>query len=310
MRDIEKTSMEHETNSRRTRRRKRGRPVYAFFVVLLAGAVIVTLSMTVFFNIKTIRVTGNADSYTAEDIVNATGIQIGDNMMRLNTAEAEQKAINSLIYVESLVIDRQFPNTLEIQVQKCTPAYNVVYEYGTLIVSEHGRILEDTMDPISGLVTIRGYDPEETTPGKNVVAKVERCDKIFSEMRDLIYQGDLGVPIVDIDMTDQNDIMVNFDNRIYFDMGNWSEIPYKISFAEQVIAEQPADKEGYLVMIGTNQCSFRNKEDYEASRNAVNNPNVLDDLLSGETTEPTGEGETLPDGAENAGETPVEDAAE
>lgn len=310
MRDVEKTSMEHETNTRRTRRRKRGRPLYAFLVVVLAGTVIVTLSMTVFFNIKTIRVTGNADSYTAEDIVRATGIQIGDNMMRLNTREAEQKAIDSLIYVESLVIDRQFPNTLEIQVQKCTPAYNVVYEYGTLIVSEHGRILEDTMDPMSGLVTIRGYDPEETTPGKTIAAKTERSDKIFSELRDLIYQGELGVPIVDIDMTDQNDIMVNFDDRIYFDMGNWSEIPYKISFAEQVIAEQPADKEGYLVMIGTNQCSFRNKEDYEASRDAVNDPDILDGLLSGETTEPAGEGETLPGGDENAADEPEEDAAE
>ena len=67
-------------------------------------------------------------------------------------------------------------------------------------------------------------------------------------------------------MTDFKDIMVNFDNRIIFDMGNWSEIDYKISFAEQIIAEQPADKEGYLVMVGSNQCSFRNKADYESSR--------------------------------------------
>ena len=67
-------------------------------------------------------------------------------------------------------------------------------------------------------------------------------------------------------MSDFNDIMVNFDHRILFDMGNWSEINYKISFAEQIISEQPADKEGYLVMVGTNQCAFRNKADYEASR--------------------------------------------
>ncbi len=266
MRDVEKTSMQHETNSRRTRRRRRGRSFFALMVVILTFSVIVTLSMTVLFNIKTIRVTGIADNYKAEDIVAATGIQVGDNMVRLNVEKAEQQALDKLILVESVNIHRQFPNTLEIEVQKCTPAYNVVYEFGTLIISEHGRILDNSMDPGEGLVRIIGYEPKETTPGKQITAKEERQDKIFEAFRELIYEGGLGSPIVEIDMTDFKDIMVNFDNRIIFDMGNWSEIDYKISFAEQIIAEQPADKEGYLVMVGSNQCSFRNKADYESSR--------------------------------------------
>lgn len=305
MRDVEKNNMQHQTNSKRSRRRRRGRSVYVLLVVLFAAAVIVTLSMTVFFNIETIRVTGNADSYTAEDVVKATGVSIGDNMMRLNTDEAEARAIESLIYVESVEIVRQFPNTLEIQVQKCTPAYNVVYEFGTLIVSEHGRILEDSMDPKPGLVRVVGYNPSKTTPGEYIAAVEERYDKVFTAFRDLIYSGDLGVPISEIDMTDFNDIMVNFDHRIIFDMGNWSEINYKISFAEQVIAEQPADKEGYLVMVGTNQCSFRNKADYEASRRAVEDaakptepPSTEDQTEDASEEEPESESFTLPEDGE------------
>lgn len=305
MRDVEKNNMQHQTNSKRSRRRRRGRSVYVLLVVLFAAAVIVTLSMTVFFNIETIRVTGNADSYTAEDVVKATGVSIGDNMMRLNTDEAEARAIESLIYVESVEIVRQFPNTLEIQVQKCTPAYNVVYEFGTLIVSEHGRILEDSMDPKPGLVRVVGYNPSKTTPGEYIAAVEDRYDKVFTAFRDLIYSGDLGVPISEIDMTDFNDIMVNFDHRIIFDMGNWSEINYKISFAEQVIAEQPADKEGYLVMVGTNQCSFRNKAEYEASRRAVEDaakptepPSTEDQTEDASEEEPESESFTLPEDGE------------
>ncbi|MBR3629721.1 MAG: FtsQ-type POTRA domain-containing protein [Oscillospiraceae bacterium] len=266
--DVEKSNMQHETNARRTRRRKRGMGMYVFTILLLAVGTIVTLSMTVFFNIKTIRVTGIAESYSAEDIVAASGIKVGDNLVRLDKKEAEVRALNALIKVESVTIHKQFPNTVEIEVQKCTPAYNVSYEFGTLIVSEHGRILENTMDPMPGLVKIVGYEPKEKTdtPGMQIVAKEERMDKVFDAFRDLIYEGSLGVPIVEIDMSDFNDIMVNFDNRIKFDMGNWSEIDYKISFAEQIIAEQPTEKEGYLIMVGRNQCAFRNKADYEASR--------------------------------------------
>lgn len=269
MRDVEKTSIPHETNSRRSRRRKRGRSLYVVMIIVLALSVIVALCMTLFFNIKTIRVTGNAENYHAEDIVTATGIELGDNMIRLDTKAARERALAQLIYVEEIEIDRQFPNTLEIRVQKCTPAYNVMYDFGTLIVSEHGRILDDTMDPVDGLVKITGYQPEETTPGCQVKAKEERYDKVFNAFRDIIYEGGLTVPIVGVDMTDLADIMVDLDHRIVFDMGNWSEIDYKISFAEQVISELPADKEGYLVMIGSNQCSFRNKADYEATQKAI-----------------------------------------
>lgn len=297
MRDVEKTSMQHETNARRTRRRKRGMSLYVFAVLVLAIATIVTLSMTVFFNIKTIRVTGIAESYRAEDIVEASGIKIGDNLVRLKSDEAAQRALDALILVESVKIHKQFPNTVEIEVQKCTPAYNVVYEFGTLIVSEHGRILENSMDPVPGLVRIVGYEPQETTPGKQICSENERQDKVFAAFRELIYQGGLGVPIVEVDMSDFNDIMVNFDHRIIFDMGNWSEIDYKISFAEQIIAEQPADKEGYLVMIGTNQCSFRNKADYEASRRAAKEGLPTEAPTEEETgeTEPPAEAPEAPD---------------
>gem|GEM_PF-618315 len=266
VRDVQKTSMQHETDPRRIRRRKRGRSLYVLMALILAVATMVTLSMTVFFNIKTIRVTGNAEDYPVDDIVDATQIEIGDNMVRLKVDEAEKKALSTLIHVESVQIKREFPDTLEIHVEKCTPAYNVVYQYGTLIVSEHGRILENSMNPQEGLVKIVGYEPEETTPGYTIRSIEERSDKIFNAFRELIYQGGLGVPIVSVDMSDPNDIMVNFGNRITFDMGNWSEINYKISFAEQIIASQPADKQGYLVMVGSNQCSFRNKADYEETQ--------------------------------------------
>ncbi|MBR0484846.1 MAG: FtsQ-type POTRA domain-containing protein [Oscillospiraceae bacterium] len=268
MRDIEKMNMTHGASSRRIRRRKRGRSLYALFVVILAFAIVVTLSMTVFFNIRVIRVTGNAE-YDPEEIVEKVGVSEGDNMMRLSLPALEAKAEEQLLNAETVTIRRQFPSTLVIDVQQAVPAYNVSYEYGTLIVSKKNKILRNSMDPDPELVSIIGYLPEETTPGKHLTAAEERYDKILSAFQELLQENQLEVPIVSVNLTDLNDIIVNFDNRIEFDMGNWSEINYKISFAEQVIAKQPDGKEGYLTMIGTNQCSFRNKADVlNAEKNA------------------------------------------
>ena len=262
--------MAHGANSRRIRRRKRGRSVYVLLVILLAVALIITLSVTLFFNIKEIRVTGDsAVIYDAEEIVEAVGVKRGDNMMRLHLEELEQKAGEILIDAETVDIKRQFPNTLVIDVQKSIPAFNVSYEYGTLVVSKHGKILQNNMDPMEGLVSIHGYEPEETTVGKRLSAIEERYDKIFSSFQNLIESHTLETPIVSINMSDFNNIIVNFDNRIEFAMGNWSEIDYKINFAEQVIALQPANKEGYLTMIGSNQCSFRNKSDVQNAEKKI-----------------------------------------
>ena len=100
--DVEKSNMQHETNARRTRRRKRGLSLYVFAVLILALGTIITLSMTLFFNIKTIRVTGIAENYKAEDIVAASGIQIGDNLVRLDKKAAEERALEALKVVEDI----------------------------------------------------------------------------------------------------------------------------------------------------------------------------------------------------------------
>ncbi len=200
----------------------------------------------------------NHDKY---EIVKAIGIERGDNMMRLHIHELEEKAEETLIDVEQVKIQRQFPDTLVIDVQKSIPAFNVKYDYGTLIVSQGGKILDDSMNPGAGLISVSGYSPAETAPGKRLSSEEERCDKIFSTFQDLIRSGTLETPVSEINMTDLNDIKINFDHRIDFSMGNWSEISYKINFAEQVISRQPEGKEGCLTMIGNNQCSFRNKAD-------------------------------------------------
>ena len=265
--------MAHEANSRRIRRRRRGRSSYILLVVLFAFALLITLSMTIFFNIEKFHVTGNYTGSSADEIIQSIGVKRGDNMMRLHLDELEQKAEEILTDAETVDIRREFPNTLVIDVQKSIPAFNISYEYGTLIVSQHGKILQDSMDPVQGLVSIAGYVPAETTPGKRLSAEEERCDKIFSALQEIILDDkqennsdnsdNSDLSIVAVDMTDFNNILINFDQRILFNMGNWSEIPYKISFAQQVIATQPDGKEGYLTMIGSNQCSFRSRSDVE-----------------------------------------------
>ena len=100
----------------RTPRRNRGR-FGPLFKLLCAVAVIVALTVgaTVFFRVETVTVTGN-QRYTQEEIVAASGIQLGDNLYSLNKVRIDRNLRTALPYIGNLTINRVLPSTIVITV--------------------------------------------------------------------------------------------------------------------------------------------------------------------------------------------------
>ena len=71
MKDVEKTNVERQNSRKRIRRRRRMMNVYGLVVLLLVLTAGITISYTFLFNIDEIRVSGESDMYSAEEIVTA-----------------------------------------------------------------------------------------------------------------------------------------------------------------------------------------------------------------------------------------------
>jgi cell division protein FtsQ len=82
--------------------------IIGIFVALTVGA-------TVFFRVERISVSGGR-RYTQEDIIAASGIQIGDNLYALNKVRIDRNIRTQLPYVGELSINRVLPSTIVIQV--------------------------------------------------------------------------------------------------------------------------------------------------------------------------------------------------
>lgn len=103
---------------RHNRTRRRGRSRFGFLLKVLCVLtllVALTVGATVFFRVEQVVVSGNS-RYTQEDVVAATGIQLGDNLYRMNKYQINQEVRQALPYVNELNIVRKLPNTVLITV--------------------------------------------------------------------------------------------------------------------------------------------------------------------------------------------------
>lgn len=133
---------------RRNSNRRRRRGSFGFLYKLLSTLVIcavVVAALTLFFRVDTIEVTGT-ERYTAQEVIDASGVNTGDNLFLLNKYKVDQNIRAALPYVQELRINRSLPDTLVIQVQECGKPLAVIQDGSAWLVSPQGKIVEQ-MEP-------------------------------------------------------------------------------------------------------------------------------------------------------------------
>ncbi len=113
--------------ARNNRRHRRNRGRFGFlFKLLCAAALLIALTVgaTVFFRVEVVEVTGNS-RYTTEEVVAASGIQVGDNLYGMNKNQVARQVREALPYVEGFSMWRNLPNTIVIRVIECQAAARV-----------------------------------------------------------------------------------------------------------------------------------------------------------------------------------------
>ncbi len=282
------------------RRRKKSSPVMGVLFFLLAAGIFLMLSTTVFFNVETIKVTG-ASNYTAQEIIDASGIKAGDNLVRTVTDKCAERIMTELVYIEKAKITRSFPNTMIIDVEASEPAANFACHDGYLLVSSGGKVLEKITEPKVGLLNFTGAEVYPVLlPGERFSSIEEhKTETAFELMKcfnseDAVESG-LREKVTDIDMTDRADISYTYDDRVQVRLGSINDIEYKIKFSYEILSSKIGDKtEGVLTVLSDAKgASFLDKDSLEhnaqvysdnmAAQTAVTDPDTGETVTESET---------------------------
>lgn len=247
-------------------KRRRGGRIGGVLVFLLAAVLMLMLSTTLLFNIKNVNVTGNS-IYSVDTIISASGVKAGDNLVRTATDKIETKIENKLAYIEKAEIRRSFPDTLVIDVEACVPAANFLCDNYTLLISEGGKVLEQTDEPKAGLLNFTGTQPKEgLLPGDAFESEDEHKTGIITELMSYYSKSEEqkeNVTLVDI--SDRSNICYTYDDRIVVNLGTVNDIGYKIDFSREIITKKIGDAtEGVLTILSDAQrASFLDKDSIE-----------------------------------------------
>lgn len=223
------------------RRKKNKRKKMMFFsvlcsFVLLIGVLVVLL---MFFNINQITVTGD-DVYSDAEVITASQIEIGDNLIFLSKKKINEKITTQLAYVGSVKIKRKLPSTLEITVTK-TEAVFAITENGTYtLLDKNGKVLEKGTESVGENIIFLNLGTVTTSQTGQIIItedakKLEKAVQIYS------YCCDFGLgDITTMNLDDLYNIKVIYQGRIILELGEVTDgnIEKKIRFGKEIIDTQ------------------------------------------------------------------------
>lgn len=264
MKDVEKRLPDKKISAGRRRNRKRSMSVYYFLVFSLVFSISAVISLTVLFSVEKIEVEGEIP-YSGEEIIEVSGLEYGENLIRAKAKAAEEILADTFLYIESVSVRKKFPNTIVIEAEKCVPYFNIQTDSGYLMVSRKGKILDCLKSPVEGLIEIKGFDAESFIAGNKLQSTDVQKLKILLQIADSVEKYNIS-DIHSADLTDIYSIKLSYDNRVMIEAGSFTDIDYKLNFANEVLTDSIGDtKEGYL-LINDDSASFVTKEEMEQYR--------------------------------------------
>lgn len=224
-----------QQKSSRAQRRKNNSGVLLRVIIMLVVVAVFIMGIAIFFKVTEVQVSGNA-LYSAEEVVAASGIELGDNLMTLSKSVAGSKLQIELPYVESVYITRILPGTIVITVQETEAAYLIDADDGaSWLINSNGKLLEQAATTAASypvIVGVTALSPAVSTP---VVTEQEDSLAAAKLILHALEETALISQISEINVEKTYDIIVKYGTQYEIRLGGTDEMSYKIEYLTKIV---------------------------------------------------------------------------
>lgn len=227
---------------RQKKARKRRLIAWFIFIMFLLLAVGVVLSLTVFFPIKSLNFSGSK-IYTEQQISDACGIDLGDNLFVLSKKDTLDKLREKLPFIETVEFKRILPDTLNVTVSdaKKYACYQLGDKYYT--VSHKGWVLEETEEPEENVFLVIA-DNVECSVGKELIYKDEKTKSLIEEIVNFLNGEKISIDYVDV--SNELNLKAGVEARFEVEFGSENSLESKIKHLNGMIDGIEESKSGSI----------------------------------------------------------------
>ena len=220
-----------------------------FLLFLLIGSLAAVMVFSPLLLLSDIYV-DETTNYTAEEIINASGIKIGENainhlggslehLLNLRMGIAE-KEVEKLPYVKTAIIKYEFPKTVNISVTERNALALIRYFGNFLLVDEEGYVLEVKNQLDDQHPQIRGVQLDKFALGDKIQTnKPEKIAWVVQLLQSLnsvdMDSTQKLIDVVDwIDILENRELYISLDDRITAKIKINDELTYRLSYLKEI----------------------------------------------------------------------------
>lgn len=240
------TPEEKEIRMKRLKRKRNFRiaiVVIGFLMVL--SLIISPILILTLFRVKSFTVEG-AGVYTNDQIVSASGIVTGKNLLFADLDEAAENIEKMLPYTNDVKITKKLPSEVIIRCGSTEKAFAIGMANGLFALTDNNlKVLEITGKQPADTALIVGAVPYKAEIGEVAVFDAlqdgEKEEDFVDETFNLLLEimgaiAENGTKDINlINVSKRNDIYLIYQERIVLKLGNGSDLASKLSLGNKVI---------------------------------------------------------------------------
>ncbi len=222
-------------------------------IVLILLCAIVALCvfrlLLLLFPVKEFEIQGDT-KYDLNEIVNAAGIRTGDRLYGLSKSKAEKRLLEKCPYIESVKIERRFPNTVCFVIKERGSGWYLQVGEDFYALDYDLRVLMETFDEQMlkdrGLTKLILPEPESAIAGRHPEFG-KGDERLVSEtlrIIDVIRTNDIKDRLSLVDLSNRFEIKMVVDGTYSVDFGDMEDADKKIEMLLKTIAD--AQDNGYV----------------------------------------------------------------
>lgn len=188
----------------------------AISAVLIVAAVVAACA--IFFRVDEVQVTGNV-RYTAQEIIDVTGIKAGDNLFTLDRARLAREIQSRLPYIRTVSVRRALPDGVVISVTEGRAVAAVAHEGRWWLIDSNCKLLEAVASP-GDYAAVTGISPLAPAAGTSLATAEEQRARL-AQLRELLAaleENGLLEELDSVDISEDYRIVFGYAGRFHVEM--------------------------------------------------------------------------------------------